>query len=91
VAITDGVTDATAVGRERFGMRRLQETPAHMQNDSTMSILERLGERIEGFQVGAQADDTAVVVMRFNGPLAAVPAANEQGEGIWGVGARQSG
>ncbi|HEX4186563.1 MAG TPA: SpoIIE family protein phosphatase [Solirubrobacteraceae bacterium] len=67
VAFTDGVTDAVGRDDERFGLERLKEILAHMQNDSPMAIRERLVAALEDFQVGAQADDTAIVIMRFTG------------------------
>jgi hypothetical protein len=36
-----------------------------------MAIRDRLVAALEDFQVGAQADDTAIVIMRFTGPPAA--------------------
>jgi PAS domain S-box-containing protein len=67
VAITDGVTDTVGSGEERFGIRRLQEILAEVQNEPPMVIRERLVAALEAFQVGAQADDTAIVIMRFTG------------------------
>ncbi|MCW3057364.1 MAG: serine/threonine-protein phosphatase, partial [Solirubrobacterales bacterium] len=71
VAITDGVTDTVGRNDERFGMVRLQEILGEAQNDSPMAIRERLVAALEDFQVGAQADDTAIVIMRFTGTPAA--------------------
>jgi PAS domain S-box-containing protein len=65
VAITDGVTDTVGRDDERFGIARLQEILADAQNDSPMRIRDRLLAALEDFQVGAQADDTAIVIMRF--------------------------
>jgi PAS domain S-box-containing protein len=67
VAITDGVTDTVGPGDERFGIGRLKEILARLQNESPMVIRERLVAALEEFQVGAQADDTAIVIMRFTG------------------------
>jgi serine phosphatase RsbU (regulator of sigma subunit) len=67
VAITDGVTDTVGPGDERFGPARLQEILTRVQNESPMVIRDRLVAALEDFQVGAQADDTAIVVMRFTG------------------------
>jgi serine phosphatase RsbU (regulator of sigma subunit) len=64
VAITDGVTDTLGSEDERFGTSRLQELLAELRKESPMAIRERLITELEGFQVGAQADDTALVVMR---------------------------
>jgi PAS domain S-box-containing protein len=67
VAFTDGVTDAVGEGEERFGLSRLKEILADTPNESAMVIRERLVAGLEEFQVGAQADDTAIVIMRFTG------------------------
>jgi PAS domain S-box-containing protein len=77
VAFTDGVTDTVGKGDERFGIRRLKEILAHTQNESPMVIRERLVAALEEFQVGAQADDTAIVIMRFTGSEAAGKSAEE--------------
>jgi serine phosphatase RsbU (regulator of sigma subunit) len=70
VAITDGVTDTVDAGGERFGMGRLREILAEVQSEAPMKIRQRLVAALEDFQVGAQADDTAVVVMRYSGAQA---------------------
>jgi PAS domain S-box-containing protein len=70
VAITDGVTDTVGPSDERFGSVRLMDVLAQVQNDSPMAIRERLVSALEDFQVGAQADDTAIVIMRFTGAKA---------------------
>jgi sigma-B regulation protein RsbU (phosphoserine phosphatase) len=67
VAFTDGVTDAVGEGEERFGLARLKEILADTPNESAMVIRARLVAGLEEFQVGAQADDTAIVIMRFTG------------------------
>jgi PAS domain S-box-containing protein len=65
VAFTDGVTDTVGADGERFGMRRLKEALTGAQNETPMGIRTRLTTALEDFQVGAQADDTAIVVMRY--------------------------
>ncbi|MDQ6811872.1 MAG: SpoIIE family protein phosphatase [Actinomycetota bacterium] len=67
VVITDGVTDTVGADSERFGMGRLLEILDDARNDPPMAIRERLVAALEDFQVGAQADDTATVLMRFTG------------------------
>jgi PAS domain S-box-containing protein len=67
VAFTDGVTDTVGEGDERFGLDRLKEILARAQNESPMEIRARLVSALEQFQVGAQVDDTAIVIMRFTG------------------------
>jgi PAS domain S-box-containing protein len=77
VAYTDGVTDAVGEGDERFGIGRLKEILTGTQNESPMVIRERLVAALEEFQVGAQADDTAVVIMRFTGAKVAADGAEK--------------
>jgi serine phosphatase RsbU (regulator of sigma subunit) len=84
VAITDGVTDTVGEDDERFGRARLQEILAETQNESPMGIRDRLVAALEEFQVGAQADDTAIVIMRFT----RAPAQRETGNSIGDIGAR---
>jgi PAS domain S-box-containing protein len=67
VAFTDGVTDAVGAGDERFGSRRLIEVLGELRDEDPLAIRQRLVEALESFQVGAQADDTAVMVMRYVG------------------------
>ncbi len=64
VAITDGVTDTIGADDERFGANRLRELLWEVRRESPAAIRERLVAALEQFQVGAQADDTALVVMR---------------------------
>ncbi|HEY4426591.1 MAG TPA: SpoIIE family protein phosphatase [Solirubrobacteraceae bacterium] len=71
VAITDGVTDTVGQGDERFGTRRLRRVLEELHAEPPTVIRERLVAAIEEFQVGARADDTAIVIMRFNGAPAA--------------------
>ena len=67
VAITDGVTDTVGDRGERFGNARLHEILAEAREETPREIRQRLAYALERFQVGAQADDTAAVVMRFTG------------------------
>jgi PAS domain S-box-containing protein len=67
VAITDGVTDTVGENGERFGNARLSKILGDSRNESPLVIRQRLVHALESFQVGAQADDTAVVVMRYTG------------------------
>jgi PAS domain S-box-containing protein len=77
VAITDGVTDTVGENGERFGIERLQTTLQNIGDRSPRVIRQRLLEALEDFQVGAQADDTAIVVMRFQGGQTDPQAAEE--------------
>lgn len=70
VAITDGVTDAVGEGGTRFGARRLEEVLLAGTGDTTSGLLERLAEALDRFQVGDQADDMAVLVLRYGGESA---------------------
>ena len=67
MAITDGVTDTLGPGDERFGAARLRELLGEVRDHSPAAIRERLIAELERFQVGAQADDTALVAMRRMG------------------------
>jgi serine phosphatase RsbU (regulator of sigma subunit) len=67
VAVTDGVTDARGRGGERFGAERLHELLRESRGDSPGAIRGRLLAALEEFQEGPQADDTAVVIMRYEG------------------------
>lgn len=67
VAFTDGVTDTVGADGERFGLERLQELLGNVRDEPPTDIRNRLAEALETFQVGAQADDTAAVFMRFTG------------------------
>lgn len=64
VAITDGVTDTVGAEDRRFGAARLQELLSGLRKESPMGIRERLIAELEAFQVGAQVDDTATVILR---------------------------
>ncbi len=67
VAFTDGVTDTVGPSGERFGIDRLKETLAAATGQKPVEIRERVMAALEAFQVGPQADDTALVVMRYTG------------------------
>jgi PAS domain S-box-containing protein len=67
VAFTDGVTDTVGAEGERWGGERLRETLSGTHGQAATAVRERLVAALEGFEVGAQADDTAVVIMRPTG------------------------
>ena len=71
VAFPDGVTDTLGPGAERFGAARLRALLADLRREPPAGIRDRLIGELEAFQVGAQADDTALVVMRHAGAPAA--------------------
>ena len=64
VAVTDGVTDTVGAADERFGNVRLRELLDELRGASPMAIRERVVAALERFQVGLQADDTAMLAMR---------------------------
>jgi serine phosphatase RsbU (regulator of sigma subunit) len=67
VAITDGVTDAVGRSNERFGNARLRALLAAHATESPAVLRQRLVGALDEFQEGPQADDTAVVIMRYVG------------------------
>jgi PAS domain S-box-containing protein len=87
VAFTDGVTDTVGKDGERFGMERLREVLADTHDRSPNAIRRRVSAALEDFQVGPQADDTAIVAMRFTG----VRAGSDSNESTKRVGIRAAG
>jgi serine phosphatase RsbU (regulator of sigma subunit) len=87
VAFTDGVTDTVGEDGERWGSARLQQTLAGVRSLAPAAIKERVVTALDEFQVGAQADDTAVVIMRFTGKSSAHARSGQ----LSGVGARLNG
>jgi serine phosphatase RsbU (regulator of sigma subunit) len=87
VAFTDGVTDALGEAGERWGTERLRESLAAAPHAAPAELRSRLVQAVDEFQVGAQADDTAVVIMRFGDN----PAAHEASQRHSGVGAPGNG
>jgi serine phosphatase RsbU (regulator of sigma subunit) len=67
IAITDGVTDAVGEGGGRFGEGRLEEALIAGTGDTAQELLEQLTEALDRFQVGDQADDMAVLALRYVG------------------------
>ncbi len=65
VAFTDGVTDAIGEHGERWGTERLARTLADSPDSAPVVLRTQLVQALDEFQVGAQADDTAVVIMRL--------------------------
>ncbi|HSC02944.1 MAG TPA: GAF domain-containing SpoIIE family protein phosphatase, partial [Solirubrobacteraceae bacterium] len=60
---TDGVID-TQGEHERFGVQRLKQALRDAAGRPPDELLSHLDTELEGFQVGAQADDTAAVALR---------------------------
>jgi PAS domain S-box-containing protein len=67
VAFTDGVTDTIGAGGERWGTERLAGALAAASDHAPAALRTHLLSMLDEFQVGEQADDTAVVIMRFTG------------------------
>lgn len=67
VAFTDGVTDAIGEGGERWGTERLAAALGGASDRAPAGLRAHLLQSLDEFQVGEQADDTAVVIMRFTG------------------------
>jgi serine phosphatase RsbU (regulator of sigma subunit) len=87
VAFTDGVTDTVGSSGERWGATRLNAALAQTHGQTAATIREHLVAELEDFEVGAQVDDTAVVIMR----LAGSPSDDHEDLRCAGVGAAQSG
>jgi serine phosphatase RsbU (regulator of sigma subunit) len=67
VAITDGVTDALGEDGSRFGEDRLKEVLKQGAGEPVSQLLDRVTEALEEFEIGEQADDMALLLMRFRG------------------------
>jgi PAS domain S-box-containing protein len=61
---TDGVTDAIGADRDRFGPDRLHHQLRGVEQGAAAELLSDLMQAIREFQVGAQADDTALLAIR---------------------------
>lgn len=64
VAFTDGVTDAVGTDGSRYGIRRLAETLGQCPGQAATGVVETLTNALGSFQVGPNADDTAVLALR---------------------------
>jgi len=67
VVFTDGVTDAVGAEGERYGTERLRARLAEIRDEPPLVVLQHMIDGLESFQVGPQADDTAVLVARYTG------------------------
>ncbi len=72
VLYTDGVTDAVGED-ERFGTTRLVRTLGGLRTGSAAAVVDGLLATLAGFQVGANADDVAVLALRYATPVADAP------------------
>jgi sigma-B regulation protein RsbU (phosphoserine phosphatase) len=59
---TDGVTDAIGANRERYGPERLQGR-LHAASPSPAELITDIVSALNDFQVGDQADDTAMLAL----------------------------
>lgn len=64
VTFTDGVTDAVGTDGTRYGIRRLAETLSQCRGRAASGVVEELTDALGNFQVGPNADDTAVLALR---------------------------
>ena len=64
VAFTDGVTDAVGTDGSRYGIERLAETLGQCPGQAATKVVEALTHALGSFQVGPNADDTAVLAVR---------------------------
>jgi serine phosphatase RsbU (regulator of sigma subunit) len=64
VAFTDGVTDAIGTDGGRYGIQRLAETLGRCRGRAAAGVVELLTNALGSFQVGPNADDTAVLALR---------------------------
>ena len=72
ILYTDGVTEAADRADGLFGEQRLEEVLAGHSTDSCGSIVDRVFDSVQRFADGApQADDIAVLVVRYNGRASA--------------------
>jgi PAS domain S-box-containing protein len=64
VAYTDGVTDAVGPDGSRYGMARLAETLRQCPGRGAAGVVKVLEDALGSFQIGPNADDTAVLALR---------------------------
>ncbi len=67
VMFTDGVTDALGADGERFGESRLNDRLVRADSRSAASVCRSITESLRTFQYGDQADDIAIVALRYLG------------------------
>lgn len=71
--VTDGITEAASARQELYGRPRLQSLLGSLPGADPAAVLNALRIDLTRFTVAAeQADDQAVVVLRWNGPVRAV-------------------
>jgi PAS domain S-box-containing protein len=80
LAYTDGITDARSEqSDDRFGLGRLRDTLEGLRGGSAAEVIEGLSSRLEVFQTGPHADDTAAIAIHR--PIGAERAGNHRGTG----------
>ena len=63
VAYTDGFTDARDGAGDRLGFRRLYETLTDLGARPAADVIDGLSDKLDEFQTGAYADDTAALAL----------------------------
>ena len=61
---TDGVTDTTRGGDERFGQERLGRAAGRLRGLAPEDVARRIDAALMDFEEGPQRDDLAVLVLR---------------------------
>lgn len=65
---TDGVTEATSVGKELFGEDRLQEAVLDAGDAGPKKLLQKIWQDVDSFQQGAeQFDDITMLALSYRG------------------------
>jgi serine phosphatase RsbU (regulator of sigma subunit) len=80
--LTDGVTEAMNAARELFGVARVTEALQSIPDGADVGgIMRHVHERVVAY-VGdaAVADDLTLLVLRWNGPISAVPVEDDEAE-----------
>lgn len=70
VLYTDGVTEAMNEAREQFGVERLCEVVRENARRPVAEVVQRVCERVAEWRT-EQVDDVTVLVIRYDGPVAA--------------------
>jgi serine phosphatase RsbU (regulator of sigma subunit) len=64
VLFTDGVTDAVSHDGDRYGPERLHTTLTDCRDQTADTVIHKLTDALRSFQVGAHADDMAMLAIR---------------------------
>jgi serine phosphatase RsbU (regulator of sigma subunit) len=69
VLFTDGITEAMDANDQQFGQNRLQKVLANQRQAACQDLVDALLASVREFSAGVpQADDIAVLAVRYNGP-----------------------